>query len=103
MWKSPRPFFLESFNQMLSNGSMLNFTRRLPLLVAIGALVLYGVTLSHGVTMNSLSLTAKVAGWDWTPMVGQPLALAAHPAIAAVARRLGARVPEFFFRRHWRR
>ncbi len=44
-----------------------------PLQVATGALVLYGVTLSHGVTMNSLSLTAKVAGWDWIPMAGQPL------------------------------
>ncbi len=44
-----------------------------PLQVAIGALVLYGVTLSHGVTTDSLSLTAKVAGWDWRPMLGQPL------------------------------
>jgi tetratricopeptide (TPR) repeat protein len=52
---------------------MSNFTRRFPLLVAIGALMLFGITLSHGVTMNSLSLTAKIAGWDWTPMVGQPL------------------------------
>ncbi|MGA3284992.1 MAG: DUF2723 domain-containing protein, partial [Verrucomicrobiota bacterium] len=52
---------------------MLNFTRRFPLQVAMGTLVLYGVTLSHGVTINSLSLTAKIAGWDWTPMVGQPL------------------------------
>jgi Flp pilus assembly protein TadD len=39
----------------------------------LGALVIYGVTLAHGVTMNSLELTAKVAGWDWLPMVGQPL------------------------------
>jgi tetratricopeptide (TPR) repeat protein len=52
---------------------MSNFSRRFPLQVAIGALVLYAVTLSHGVTMNSLSLTAKVAGWDWMPMAGQPL------------------------------
>ncbi len=57
----------------MSNDSMSNFTRRFPLLVAMGALMVYGVTLSHGMTMNSLSLTAKVAGWDWTPMVGQPL------------------------------
>jgi tetratricopeptide (TPR) repeat protein len=55
--------------------AMLNFTRRFPLQVqvAIGALVLYGVTLSHGVTINSLSLTAEVGGWDWMPMLGQPL------------------------------
>ena len=52
---------------------MLNSTRLLPLQVAVGTLVLYGVTLSHGVTINSLSLTAKVAGWDWMPMAAQPL------------------------------
>jgi tetratricopeptide (TPR) repeat protein len=52
---------------------MLNFTRRFPLQVAIWTLVLYGVTLSRGVTINSLSLTAKVAGWDWMPIVEQPL------------------------------
>jgi tetratricopeptide (TPR) repeat protein len=52
---------------------MLNSIRRLPLQVAIWTLVLYGITLSHGVTINSLSLTAKVAGWDWMPVVEQPL------------------------------
>ncbi len=52
---------------------MMNFIRRFPVQVAIGALLIYAVTLSHGVTMNSLLLAAKVAGWDWTPMVGQPL------------------------------
>ena len=57
----------------MSVGSTSNFTRRFPLLVAMGALMFYGVTLSHGVTMNSLSLTAEIAGWDWAPMVGQPL------------------------------
>ncbi len=31
------------------------------------------MTVSHGVTTNSLSLTAKVAGWDWMPMANQPL------------------------------
>ena len=35
--------------------------------------MLYGFSLGHGVTINSLSLTAKVADWDWTPMVGHPL------------------------------
>ena len=48
-------------------------TRRLPLLAALGAFALYAVTLSRGVTVNSLSLTAKVAGWDWVPMAGHPL------------------------------
>ena len=48
-------------------------TRRLPLLAALGAFGLYLVTLSHGVTMHSLPLAAKVAGWDWTPMTGRPL------------------------------
>ena len=57
----------------MPNDSMSNFTRRFPLLIAMGALMFYGVTLSRGMTMNSLSLTAKIAGWDWTPMVGQPL------------------------------
>jgi len=48
-------------------------TRRLPLLAALTAFVLYAITLSHGVTMNSLALAAKVTGWDWVPMVGRPL------------------------------
>ena len=47
--------------------------RRLPWQIALGALVLYGITSGHGVTINSLSLTAKVADWDWTPMIGHPL------------------------------
>ena len=57
----------------MANGSTSHFTRRFPLLVAMGALMFYGVTLGHGVTMNSLSLAATIAGWDWTPMMGQPL------------------------------
>jgi tetratricopeptide (TPR) repeat protein len=52
---------------------MLNFTRRLPLLIALGAFAFYDIAVSHGVTTNSLALTSKVAGWNWTPMVGQPL------------------------------
>ena len=52
---------------------MLTVFRRFPAQVALGALLLYGLTLSHGVTAGSLSLTAKVAGWDWIPMTGQPL------------------------------
>ena len=52
---------------------MLNITRRIPFQVAIWAWVFYALTMSHGVTTNSLSLTAKVAGWDWMPMVAQPM------------------------------
>lgn len=52
---------------------MTNLFRRIPLPVVLGTLVLYGLTVSHGVTLNSLSLTAKMAGWDWRPMSGHPL------------------------------
>ena len=47
--------------------------RKFPVQVALAALVVYGLTFSHGVTANSLALTAKVAGWDRVPMVGQPV------------------------------
>src|ERR1039458_8437641 len=62
-------------HRAMSDGSMASLTRRsrIPLLVALGALVFYGVTLSRGVTINSLPLTAKIAGWDWLPSTGQPL------------------------------
>ena len=52
---------------------MVNFSRRLPWPVTLAALVFYGVTSSHGLTMSGLALTAKIAGWDSVPMVGQPL------------------------------
>lgn len=52
---------------------MFSLSRRLPWQIALGALVLYAATSGHGVTVNSLSLTAKLTGWDWLPMVGQPL------------------------------
>lgn len=41
--------------------------------MALAALLLYVLTLSHGATLASLPLAAKVAGWDWQPMVAQPL------------------------------
>jgi tetratricopeptide (TPR) repeat protein len=47
--------------------------RRFPFQVALGALLFYGFTLSHGVTFNSLALAAKIAGWDWQPMASHPL------------------------------
>ncbi len=34
-------------------------------LVALGALLLYGFTLNHWVTLTSLPVVAKVTGWDW--------------------------------------
>jgi len=46
---------------------------RFPVQVALVALAVYLVTLSLGVTANSMLLTAKVAGWDWQPMVGHPV------------------------------
>jgi len=52
---------------------MLNDTRRLPLLAAIAGFVLYVCTMGGWVTINSLPLTARLAGWDDSPMVGQPL------------------------------
>src|SRR6187399_1187516 len=47
--------------------------RRFPVQVALGALVLFVLTLSWGVTINSLPMTAKIAGWDWQPMTARPL------------------------------
>jgi tetratricopeptide (TPR) repeat protein len=58
---------------LAKKNSMANIFRRLPVQVTIGALVFYGLTLSHGVTLNSLALTAKIAGWDWRPLAGHPL------------------------------
>ena len=47
--------------------------RRFPAQVALTALVVYGLFISHGVTLSSLALSAKVAGWDGQPMNDQPL------------------------------
>jgi tetratricopeptide (TPR) repeat protein len=52
---------------------MANLLRRFPIKVALGALLFYGLTLSRGVTVGSLSLTSKIAGWDWQPMADHPL------------------------------
>ena len=50
-----------------------NQTRRLPLFVALVAFVAYLATMGSELTLNSLPLVSKLAGWDQTPMVGQPL------------------------------
>jgi len=45
----------------------------MPVQVAMCALAFYALTLSHGTTVASLPLTAKLAGWDSEPMTGHPL------------------------------
>src|ERR1035441_10025395 len=52
---------------------MAGIHHRLPRYVAFAALVVYGLTLSWGITLNSLPLAAKVAGWDWQPVANEPL------------------------------
>lgn len=49
------------------------FCRRFPVQVALGMLLVYVLTLSHGLTQVSLALTAKVAGWDWQPISHAPV------------------------------
>ena len=48
-------------------------TRTLKGWVFLIALLVYTVTLSGDVTMQSLPLTAKVAGWDWQPLASHPV------------------------------
>jgi len=50
-----------------------HFFRRFPVQVTLVALFVYALSISHNVTLTSLTLTAKVAGWDWQPMNSQPL------------------------------
>jgi tetratricopeptide (TPR) repeat protein len=52
---------------------MAETNRRLPRYVALGALLVYVLTLSRSITLQSLPLTAQLTGWDWLPMAGQPL------------------------------
>jgi tetratricopeptide (TPR) repeat protein len=52
---------------------MLATKYRLPGAVALAAALVYGLTLCSGTTANSLALTANVAGWDWQPMLNQPV------------------------------
>ena len=46
---------------------------RFPKAVALTAFAVYALTLSRGMTINSMGLAAKVAGWDWVPMTSRPL------------------------------
>ncbi|HSA12167.1 MAG TPA: DUF2723 domain-containing protein [Candidatus Paceibacterota bacterium] len=45
----------------------------LPWLIAATALLLYLATLNHWVTLSSVQLAAMVNGWNWRPMLSQPL------------------------------
>jgi tetratricopeptide (TPR) repeat protein len=49
------------------NSPQKGLTAQCPWLVLAGALLLYGLTLSHWVTMSSLPVVARVTGWDWHP------------------------------------
>ncbi len=46
---------------------------RLPKYVGWGAFAIYLITLAHGVTMNNLTWTSKVAGWDPQPLGNEPV------------------------------
>lgn len=46
----------------------------LPVIITTAAFFVYALSLSWGVTLNSLAFTMKIAGWDWQPMVNRPLA-----------------------------
>ncbi|HEX4119771.1 MAG TPA: DUF2723 domain-containing protein [Verrucomicrobiae bacterium] len=39
-----------------------------PWLVVLAALVLYGITLNHWVTLRSLPVVSQITGWDWHPL-----------------------------------
>lgn len=58
---------------IFQNHGMTTQTRRLPLYVALAALLLYACTMGGGLTLSGLPLASKLAGWDDAPMVGQPL------------------------------
>ncbi|HEV2695534.1 MAG TPA: tetratricopeptide repeat protein [Verrucomicrobiae bacterium] len=45
----------------------------LPKAVALTAFVVYALTASHGMTVSSMAMTAKITGWDWLPMTTHPL------------------------------
>ena len=39
-----------------------------PWLVAMAALLVYGISVHHWVTLSSLPLISKITGWDWHPI-----------------------------------
>ena len=46
---------------------------RFPWIVFATAFVVYALSLSHGITFDTLGLTSQLAGWDWQPMSGRPM------------------------------
>jgi tetratricopeptide (TPR) repeat protein len=52
---------------------------KLPWVIAGGALVVYLLTLNSWLTVNSLSISARVAGWDWNPVVQPALFIITLP------------------------
>lgn len=50
-----------------SNVSQKRPIRLCPWLVVLGALLLYGITLDHWVTLTSLPVISGITGWDWHP------------------------------------
>ena len=49
---------------------MAETNHRLSRYVVLGALLVYVLTLSRSITLQSLPLTAQLTGWDWLPMTG---------------------------------
>jgi len=49
---------------------------RLPWLIGAGALVVYGITLNHWVSLYNLGTVARASGWWWRPELHQPLTFA---------------------------
>ena len=47
--------------------------RRLPWIVAAGALVLYLITLNHYASFAGINSLSRVAGWEWRSNVVAPL------------------------------
>jgi tetratricopeptide (TPR) repeat protein len=58
-----------------------NFAPRvLPWLLAAAALIFYGFTLNHWVSLLNLGFVAKISGWSWQPEVVNPfIFLATYP------------------------
>jgi tetratricopeptide (TPR) repeat protein len=65
---------METETQETSTVPELGFAQRgLPWLVAVGALVLYSLTINHWLRLESLDSVARATGWDWTPQRDGPL------------------------------
>jgi tetratricopeptide (TPR) repeat protein len=50
-------------------------SRGLPWLIGAGGLVVFLLTLSYWISLQSLGTVARVAGWLWQPEIGRPLAM----------------------------